>query len=272
MTHNHTEFTGSIPEIYDRCLGPLLFDFSARDLAARVKAHMPEEGILLEIACGTGISTEYLYHALPKSVSILASDLNEKMLDFAQMNRPELLGVNFQVANALDLPFVDNHFDAVACQFGIMFFPDKPAGLKEMSRVLKPGGRMTFNVWDSMKHNPIIALAHETISSFFTVEPPSFLTVPFGYHDRDILMDLMKNAGYDDIDIAVVSETVEGSDPHMVAQGLVAGNPGINEIRDRANVEPEEIIEHLAGKVKAMFGPDELRIPLREIVVSATKP
>lgn len=272
MAHDHAAFTGSIPEVYDSCLGPLLFDFSAKDLVSRVKSHMPEAGILLEVACGTGIATEYLYHALPKTVSILATDMNEKMLEFAKDNRPELHGVNYQIANALDLPFVDNHFDAVVCQFGIMFFPDKQAGMVEMSRVLSPGGRMTFNVWDSMEHNPVIALAHETISEFFTSEPPEFLTVPFGYHDHNTLSGLMRNAGYDDIEIHVVSETVEGCDPYMVAQGLVAGNPGINEIRDRANATPEEIIDRLAGRVKAAFGPNELRIPLREIVISATKP
>jgi ubiquinone/menaquinone biosynthesis C-methylase UbiE len=154
MTGAHSEFVGSIPEIYDEHLGPLLFEHYAADLAARVT--VPVGSRVLELACGTGIATDRLRAALPDEVAIVATDLNEAMLDLARNKRGNLANVQYQVVDALDLPFEDGSFDAVVCQFGVMFFPDKAACAREAARALKPGGAYTFNVWDSLDRNPAI--------------------------------------------------------------------------------------------------------------------
>ena len=165
MADTHGEFVGSIPETYDAHLGPLLFEHYAADLAERVT--VPPGGRILELACGTGIATARLRAALPEGVEIVATDLNEAMLDYARNKRGDLPNLRYQVADALDLPFEDGSFDAVACQFGVMFFPDKAAGAREAARVLKPGGAYAFNVWDSLDRNPAIKVAQDTISRFF---------------------------------------------------------------------------------------------------------
>ncbi len=172
MTNNHSSFIGSIPEIYDACLGPYLFEFSAQDLAGRVKKKIPAVGNVLEVACGTGISTRFLRQALPESVHIVATDLNAAMLDFAKGKQGDLPNVTFEIANALALQFEDSAFDAVMCQFGIMFFPDKEKGLMEMARTLKPGGVLAFNVWDSLEQNHSVSIAHQTTARFFVSDPP----------------------------------------------------------------------------------------------------
>ncbi len=194
MTDTHIEFVGSIPEIYDRHLGPLLFEHYAADLAGRVT--VPPGGRVLELACGTGIATERLRAALPEDVEIVATDLNEAMLDLARSKRGNLANVHYQVADALDLPFEDGSFDAVVCQFGVMFFPDKAAGAREAARVLKPGGTYVFNVWDSLDRNPVIKVAQDTISGFFDGDPPTFLSIPFGYHALDPITVLLQDAGF----------------------------------------------------------------------------
>ncbi len=148
---NQARFVGSIPETYDRVLGRFLFDFYARDLAARLQA--PAGGRVLEIACGTGISTEFAREVLDPGISIIATDLNPPMLEHAETNRGHLAGVDSQ-ADAQVLPFGDGEFDALFCQFGVMFLPDKPLGFGEFFCVLKPGGTLAFNVWDSLERNP----------------------------------------------------------------------------------------------------------------------
>ena len=100
MNTRHTQFVGSIPEIYDGHLGPLFFEFSAADLAGRVSAAVPEGGRVLEVACGTGISTEHLRRALPATADILATDLNEAMVEFARAKRGALARVAFQPAGS----------------------------------------------------------------------------------------------------------------------------------------------------------------------------
>src|SRR5690242_6913191 len=138
-------FAGSIPALYERYLGPLIFEPYADDLAERVASGAPNR--VLETACGTGIVTRALARRLPAAAELVASDLNQPMLDFAAGQLKDRR-VTWRQADALALPFPDRSFDAVACQFGAMFFPDRVAGYREASRVLRPGGRFVFSVWD----------------------------------------------------------------------------------------------------------------------------
>jgi ubiquinone/menaquinone biosynthesis C-methylase UbiE len=272
MNDSHSQFTGSIPEIYDSNLGPLLFEFSARDLTGRVKDRIPQKSRILEVACGTGILTYYLRKAFPETVEIFATDLNEAMLKFARKKLTTLPGITFEVANALSLSYEDNYFDSVLCQFGIMFFPDKPKGLAEMVRVLKPGGVLAFNVWDSLKQNLCASIAHETIAQFFEGDPPQFLKTPFGFCDIGHIKTLLARAGLKNIECHVVSEVVGGGDAAHIAKGFVEGNPGIIEINERATVKASEVTKAVATALNDTFGPAPLKIPLQEIVFIATKP
>jgi ubiquinone/menaquinone biosynthesis C-methylase UbiE len=268
----HSQFVGSIPEIYDTHLGPALFEFAAADLAKRAGNTVASGSRVLEVASGTGISTEYLWKALPAESEIVATDLNGAMLDFARCKRGWLSNVTYREADALELPFEDASFDAVVCQFGLMFFPDKAAGLAEMTRVLKPGGLLAFNVWDSLKRNRVAAIALDSIASFFDTDPPDFLSVPFGYHDTRVIRDLLDQAGYPSPDVNVVSAMIERPDARSLARGFVEGNPGILQIRERATADPEDIIAALATAYETAFGPEPLRVPLQEIVFTAVKP
>ena len=205
----HAQFVDSIPEIYDTHLGPFLFEFSARDLARRLKQVAPAGiGNVLEIACGSGISTEYLSIALAPDAAIMATDLNQAMLDRAIKRRGQLENVTYQQADALQLPFEDASYDAAICQFGIMFFPDKNRAVNEIARVLRPGAWFTFNVWDSLANNRVIEIAYETISSFFPSDPPDFITTSFGYYQIDPIKALLEEEGFGNIDAEVVRETV----------------------------------------------------------------
>ncbi len=272
MTGTHASFTGSIPEIYDAHLGPFLFEFSAKDLADRVKDSIPPDSKILEVACGTGISTYYLRQALPESVHITATDLNPAMLDFAKDKHADISNVTFDLADALSLPFDDRAFDAVICQFGIMFFPDKIKGLAEMARVLKSDGILAFNVWDSLEQNKPAAIAHETIASFFESDPPQFLTTPFGFYDVGHIKSLLAQTQFENIESHVVPELAKELEAAHIAKGFVEGNPGVIEINERATVEASVVTKAVADVLEKAYGPSPLEIELQEIVFTATKP
>jgi ubiquinone/menaquinone biosynthesis C-methylase UbiE len=264
-------FDGSIPETYDRRLGPLLFDFAAADTARRVAELAPDVADVLEIAAGTGISTEFLWKVLPPTAKIVATDLSDDMLDYARTHRGAFQNVIYQKADALDLPFEDQSFDLVVCQFGIMFFKDKDKGFAEFARVLKPGGRLVFNVWDSYDHNPIARIAQETIETFFNTNPPQFLRVPWGFSEIDPIRELVSDAGLVRLDVQVVSETVARPNAKDIARGFVEGNPTILTIREHGTVDADEVIDAVARAIKAEYGSGTLHIPLQEIFFSARK-
>lgn len=269
----HASFVGSIPQIYDEHLGPLLFEFAAEDLAGRVRDTLPGADRVLEIACGTGILTHHLSHALSLEAEIVATDLNDAMLDFARQKRGgALTNVDFQQADAQALPYCDSEFDAVVCQFGLMFFPDKAEALAEFSRVLRRSGLLAFNVWGSHEDNPVAGIAQRTIESFFDTDPPDFLKVPFGYYEIDPICDLIRGAGLEVLNVETVSAAIERPDALSVARGFVEGNPGILQIRERATADPEEIVLAVADAIGEEYGPAPLQFPLQEIVFLAGRP
>jgi ubiquinone/menaquinone biosynthesis C-methylase UbiE len=272
MTSQHSSFTGSIPEIYDSNLGPYLFEFSAKDLAGRVKEKIHTEGQIVEVACGTGISTRYLRQALPENIHITATDLNPAMLGIAKAKYSDVSGVQFEIADALSLPFDDHAFEAVICQFGIMFFPDKFKGIVEMMRVLKPGGTLAFNVWDSLEQNKSVSIAYQTISSFFESDPPQFLKTPFGFYDIDHIKNLLLEAGLTNIESHTVSEKVEILDVAHIAKGFVEGNPGVIEINERATVDAGVVTKATADALEKAYGPSPFEMEFQEIVFTARKP
>src|ERR1700716_3285700 len=171
MTTVDAAFSGSIPALYDKHLGPLIFESYAQDLAARLAPFNP--GRVLEVAAGTGIVTRALLRSLPSGASIVATDLNQPMLDHAA-TQVSSSRVNWQKADAQALPFPDGAFDAVVCQFGVMFFPDKQKAYREARRVLKPDGHFIFNVWDGIEHNEFADLVTQAVADMFADDPPSF--------------------------------------------------------------------------------------------------
>ena len=267
MKDQNVQFSGSIPAAYDRYLGPLLFQPYAEDLAARLQVE--DKASVLELACGTGILTRVLRTRLPATAKLIATDLNEPMFRHAAEKFGEAEAVQWLQADACSLPFGDRMFDAVVCQFGIMFVPDKPLAAREARRVLKPGGLFLFNVWDALEHNDLCRLAHETIASYFDKDPPTFYQVPFGYHDHDEIRRVLENAGFRDVRIEVVAKVGQAGRAREVATGLVQGNPVSMAIAERDPSLLPTITDAVADAITHRFGEADIRAPMRAIVVQA---
>ena len=269
MKDEHAQFSGSIPAAYDRYLGSMLFQPYAEDLAARLQ--IAKNGSVLELACGTGILTRALRTGLPSTVKLTATDLNEPMFRHAAAKFRKDEAVEWLQADACSLPFGDRMFDAVVCQFGIMFVPDKALAAREAHRVLKPGGLFLFNVWDAMEHNQLGQLTHQTIASYFDKDPPDFYEIPFGYHDQDEIKRVLKEAGFHEIKVEVVDRVGAASEAEDAATGLVHGNPVGVAIAERDPSLLPVITKAVARAIADRFGETDIRAPMRAIVVQAVK-
>jgi ubiquinone/menaquinone biosynthesis C-methylase UbiE len=261
-------FAGSIPSLYEQYLGPLLFEPYAEETASRLRGLT--QGRILETAAGTGIVTRAMVEALPPDVEIVATDLNQAMLDLAA-TRLQAPNVSWQQADAQALPFEDAAFDAVVCQFGVMFFPDKAAGYREALRVLKPGGRFLFVVWDRLDANPVSRIASDTVAQLFPDDPPRFIErVPFGYFDHDRIRGELQQAGFKDAAIETVEKVTRAPSPREPAMGLCQGTPLRGEIETRAPGRLDEITGKVADAVAAQF-PSSVENRMSALVVLARR-
>ena len=268
MSSQHTAFVGAVPENYDLYLRPLLFEPYAVDIAERVK--VSDHALVLETACGTGIVSRHLRERLPKGARLVATDLNEAMLEYASRKFGVNSAIEFKQADATSLPFADASFEAVVCQFGFMFFPDKLAAMREAHRVLVPGGKLIFSVWDSIEKNDVTQITHEIITSFFEIDPPSFYRVPFAFHDEATIVDLLKAARFSDPRISILPKTGTSPAARDAAKGLIEGNPVIVEISQRG-VSHEAIEAALAAALASRCGDSPVRSKLQALVCSARR-
>lgn len=269
MPAENVAFVGSIPENYDRYLGPVLFEPYAKDLAERV--NVPDGGSLLEVACGTGIVTRQLRDRLSPSVRIVATDLNEAMFKFASQKFRANENIEWKPADALDLPFRDESFDAVVCQFGLMFFPDKQQGVNEAFRVLKPNGQFIVSVWDDIEHVDLAKAAEIVIKQFFPENPPDFYDIPFSFHEPEKLRSLLTSAGFREIKIDVVAFPCVSASAQDAAHGLIHGNPVITAINERDPAKAPEVEAALAEKIAVQFGSAPVNARMQAIVCSGVR-
>ena len=263
-------FTGSIAEVYEAYFVPLIFAPYARDLAPRVAAASPRR--VLEIAAGTGVVTRMLRELLPASVEIVATDLNQAMLDVAAKT-VHSGKVEWRQADAMALPFADASFDAVVCQFGAMFFPDKAKAYAETRRVLRPGGRFHFNVWDRIADNEFTDVVTDALATLFPADPPRFMArTPHGYHDVEAIARDLRDGGFTEpARIETVAERSRAPTPRQVALALCSGSPLRSEIEARAPGKLEDAVQVCATALERRYGPGPVDGKIQAHVVAVAR-
>ena len=265
MRDDPTQFVGSIPDFYDKGLGPVIFAGPADYVAGRVAALKPSR--VLETAAGTGIVTQRLRAALSSDGHIVATDLNAAMLEVSKRKFGPGASIDFEVADATDLRFGDGEFDVVLCQFGVMFFPDKDKGYREALRVLKPGGRFLFSVWDTHEHNPFARVVSNVMRQSFDADPPPFMNVPFGYASIDAIKAALQANGFGELRADVARLAGPIADFDAFAAGQVFGSPLAGQLRERG-VDAEKLKIEVANAFRREFG-EANSTPLQFIVFEA---
>ena len=270
MTESDKVFGGSIPEVYDSHLVPMIFEAYADDLAERTAALGPRT--VLETAAGSGVVTRALAARLAADARYVVTDLSQPMLDHAANKQGVDSRITWRQADALKLPFEDASFDAVVCQFGVMFFPSKVAGYAEARRVTKPGGKFLFNVWDSLAANEFAQVVSDAVATVFPDDPPGFLTgAPFGYYDLDIIRSELDQAGFSQVSISTLEDTSKAPSTQFVAMGFCQGNPIRTEIEARDSSLLDYATEQAANAVAARFGSGPVSGKIRGYVIEAVR-
>ncbi len=265
-----TSFAGLVPQLYDEYLVPLIFAPYADDLAKRLAARSPAR--VLEIAAGTGAVTRAMAARLPKSAVIVATDLKPEMIDRAMKvgaSRP----VQWQQADVMSLPFADAEFDAVVCQFGVMFFPDKGAAHAGVRRVLKPGGLFLFNTWDRIEDNEFADEVTRALATVFPDDPPRFMArTPHGYHDRAAIESDLRRGGFAaPARIETVAARSRAPSPRDVAIAYCQGTPLRSEIEARGPSRLGEATDIAADAIARRFGSGAVDAKIQAHVIAVER-
>ena len=264
MVDTAANFGGSIPEYYDRIMGPAQFDPFALELARRLPVRPP--GDVLEIACGTGIVTRRLRERLDPAARLVATDISEDMLDYARSKG--LTEVEWRPADATRLPFPDASFGAVVCAFGIMFVPDKQAAFREARRVLKKGGCFLFNVWDGVENNAHGKAAAEVMEGMFPGDPEMKFSGPYAFNDPAVLRAMLAQAQLREVKLEPVALKVSCPSARDLATGQVKGTPrGL--LLQKRGVDVEQVIGKIAAALARVGGEAPFRYTAQALVVEA---
>ncbi len=227
MEAKNIPFEKTIPGVYEKYLGPYLYEPYAVYVTSRIIAH-PEK--VLEIGSGSGRLTNHLSKKMGTQAVVHAIDINPNMLEIARV-KIKATNVEFLLADAQSLPFPDNSFDCVICQFSFMFLPDKQKGFNEAWRVLKPGGQFMFLTWDKAENNISLHISQQTILQFLKTEIPAYFCKAYSaMNNPEDLLEYTKVAGFKNTTIEKVTLTGQSPTAMDAAIGFVEGNSIIKEI------------------------------------------
>ncbi len=267
MLETDKVFAGSVPENYDRYMVPLIFEPFAVDIAKRAVSFSPSA--VLETAAGTGVVTRLLAPKLFPA-RYVATDLNQPMLDYGASREPPASHIKWRQADAQALPFENGDFDLVCCQFGAMFFPDRPVAYREARRILKPGGRFLFNVWDRIEENEFADVVTNALAEIFPTDPPRFLArTPHGYHDAVLIRDELLEAGFSSVVIETRAEHSHAASPRIPAVAYCQGTLLRNEIEAREAGRLEAATDHAASAIANRYGNGQVAAKIQAHVIVA---
>jgi len=267
MSDMNRSFAGQMPEFYDRFLVPMMFAPFAQDLARRFQGTL--SGHVLELAAGTGIVTRAMARTLPAAVAMTATDLNPAMLVQAK-SHAGLERVQWQEADALSLPFANQQFDYIVCQFGVMFFPDKVAGFREALRVLRSGGRFLFSVWGDRFPSTVSDVVVTVVGRFLSRDPESLVSPP--YNDVARVQADLAAAGFTSITAEDVIRSAHSGSPREAAISQCHGGLVRAAIDAHMPDRLDEITDASTAAIAARFGSGPIESPMHAILFTAARP
>lgn len=267
------QVAGSAAETYERALVPAVFAAWAPLVVALANPRLGER--VLDVACGTGVVTRLASQRVGRTGNVVGLDLNPGMLAVAATSAtgqaPTAAPITWQEASATTMPLPDCSFDIVYCQLGLQFFPDRPAALREMYRVLVPGGHLGLMVWRSIEHSPGFGVFEGALARHVSSEAAGIMRAPFALGDAEELRGLIGAARFRDIEIRPVPGTVRFPSAARFVQDQVAGSPLAGQVAKVSDEARAALVNETADALRPYLTGGALTFPIEAHLASARK-
>ena len=266
---NQYEISGSAAEIYHQYMVPAIFRPFAIDLIEFAELQSGER--VLDVACGTGVVTRLASAKVGGSGKVIGLDSNPAMLEVARTIATENeSAIEWIEAKASEITLLDAGVDVVICQHGLQYFPDRPAALSEMHRVLSQGGRLVLNIWRPVRYNPGHAVFAEVLEKRVSAEAAATRRAPFRLCERDELRGLVSNAGFHDILIRLTSRVTRFDSAEAMMRIMMAGTPLASAMKEGIDGTLTEVIHEVTKRLNEFTDDCGLALPMQAWVVTAS--
>ncbi len=264
------QISGNSPAAYERYLVPGFFKPWAETLTAYTSP--TSGGEILDVACGTGIVARTVASTLKNGARVIGLDNNREMLNKAsELSEKAGLEIDWQQGHADQLPYENDRFDYVFCQQGMQFFPEPQQVLKEMHRVLKPGGRLALNIMRSIRHNPAFKILSDELEKHVGENAGSMMRAPFPEWDQKKIRNMVEDAGFRDISLhlEIISMRFPSSEEFLRREA--ASSPLAGEMESLAGETRNKLIDHLHESLEPYQDDKGVVFPMETMMIIAEK-
>ena len=217
-----SQISGTPAEIYERHMVPAIFARWAPDLVEAAGVRTGERA--LDVACGTGAVTRLLAERVGATGKVTGLDINPGMLAAARLSAPSR-NIEWLEGSAVKMPLPDAAFDALVCQQGLQFFPERPAALSEMRRLLKRGGRLALSCWRSIEHTPGYHVLEQALAR--RIGPEKAALPPFSFGDAEAIRGLIVGAGFREVKLRAEVKMLRFRSAEHLVRAVVGGAPSM---------------------------------------------
>ena len=255
---------------YERFLVPRFFDPFARDLVDAAGVQAGDR--VLDVACGTGIVARHAAGRVGREGSVAGVDLNPSMLAVAgELTAHVQPAIRFEQASADALPFPRASFDAVLCQQGLQFFPDRSAALAELARVTRSGGRLALSTCRALPHQPGYRIVADVLRHHVGVQAAEVLQSPFTFGDHEEIRTLVGAAGFGDVHTRVAVWAARFPSAEAFLRGETASSP-LGEIVGQLDADvASALLADLGEALRPHTDDDGVVFPFETVVVTASR-
>jgi ubiquinone/menaquinone biosynthesis C-methylase UbiE len=262
------QLSGNAPAAYERYIIPAFMGTWAQDLVDVAAVQAGER--VLDVACGTGVVARQAATVTGATGQVIGLDVNTGMLDMAHtVPTPPGAFITWEAGDAAALPFPAASFDAVLCQQGLQYLPDRKGALREMARVLVPGGRLALSVWRPLKRLPFFVALVDALEHHLSAEIAAPLHAAFTLGDADELRSLITEAGFHDVHLRLKIKLIRYTPLEDFIPGYLAATPMAGAVAAMDDTARTAMFHDITTVLQPYTDDDGLAAPMECHIVTA---